>query len=48
MRSADMGSRLTLYIWWSDLPNHPTTLSMAAWIFPSGEPARPTRGDGQP
>jgi hypothetical protein len=37
LQPADLGERLTLHLSWLETPEHPTTLSMAAWFLPAGE-----------
>ena len=37
LQPADFGQRLTLHLSWVETPEHPTTVSMAAWILPAGE-----------
>jgi hypothetical protein len=46
LKSADVGDRLTLQLSWDDMPEHPTAVSMAAWILPATQ--NPLPGGTQP
>jgi ribosomal protein L11 methylase PrmA len=37
LQPVDFGERLTLHLSWEETPEHPTTVSLAAWILPAGE-----------
>jgi hypothetical protein len=46
LKPADVGDRLTLQLSWNDMPEHPTSVTMAAWILPTTQ--SPPPGGTQP
>ena len=46
LQPVDIGDRLSLQLSWDDMPEHPTSVTMAAWILPTTQ--NPPPGGTQP
>jgi hypothetical protein len=48
LKAADVGDRLILQLSWNDIPEHATSVTMAAWILPMTQNPPPESGGAQP